>query len=260
MIDLMTLGKRCGEVAGEISPYSLSASTMQIVSQSSKPRESLGQLPLFETSDTTRGQGGWTGSTSSSSPTIPSPREQTPAEEIEELESRPLPFGWTTQIASNGRPFFINHMLRQTTWEFPSESDTLYTLSGGNDTNLPPGWEKRIASSGHPFFLDHNAGITTWHDPRDPVRMSSPLAPLFRKMDYLDEHLPTPTADNGIEEIWLSEDRTFTDSVAALLGSSKEGLTRKELIVQFLDGTIVPLQYVCCLYIGAILSARPGNG
>uniref|UniRef100_G3US28 HECT-type E3 ubiquitin transferase n=1 Tax=Meleagris gallopavo TaxID=9103 RepID=G3US28_MELGA len=71
-----------------------------------------------------------------------------------------LPPGWEMRIAPNGRPFFIDHNSKTTTWEdprlkFPVHLRTKASLNPNDLGPLPPGWEERIHLDGRTFYIDH---------------------------------------------------------------------------------------------------------
>ncbi|XP_078607759.1 NEDD4-like E3 ubiquitin-protein ligase WWP2 isoform X1 [Branchiostoma floridae x Branchiostoma japonicum] len=69
----------------------------------------------------------------------------------------PLPPGWETRIDPHGRPYYVDHTTRTTTWERPQP--------------LPPGWERRVDPRGRVYYVDHNTRTTTWQRPTvDTVR------------------------------------------------------------------------------------------
>lgn len=68
----------------------------------------------------------------------------------------PLPSGWELGYTSDGRPYYLDHNTRKTTWTPP----------------LPAGWEERD-SDGRPYFVDHINKRTTWTDPRDALRLEA---------------------------------------------------------------------------------------
>ncbi|KAJ2922715.1 hypothetical protein H1R20_g14343, partial [Candolleomyces eurysporus] len=151
---------------------------------------------------------------------------------------RPLPFGWDRHLTSNGRTYYINHHRRITTWEHPMDSSDS-SIADSFDPDLPPGWERRKTSTGRLFFLDHNAGITTWEDPRTSLERGSPIAPLHRKLTYLASHLRRNSTHE--EDIWVSQDSLFENSVEALLNASHE-LLKGSFVVRFFDETPLPCQ------------------
>jgi E3 ubiquitin-protein ligase NEDD4 len=96
---------------------------------------------------------------------------------------------------SDGRPYFVDHNTRLTTWNDPrtrpaAAAPVLNTRPAVSQTSspqelaaalaieqqqrlqalgpLPSGWEMRMTNTGKLYFVDHNAKITTWDDPRLP--------------------------------------------------------------------------------------------
>uniref|UniRef100_A0A672IMC2 HECT-type E3 ubiquitin transferase n=1 Tax=Salarias fasciatus TaxID=181472 RepID=A0A672IMC2_SALFA len=117
------------------------------------------------------------GSSSSPSATPPqlplSPEDSplhTPSPEAT-AESGFLPAGWEVRSAPNGRPFFIDHNTKTTTWEDPRLKIPVHmrrtaSLDPNDLGPLPPGWEERVHSDGRIFYIDHNTKTTQWDDPR----------------------------------------------------------------------------------------------
>jgi len=62
-----------------------------------------------------------------------------------------VPVGWEMQLDQQGRPYFIDHVNKATTWQ---------------DPRLLPGWEMQVDSQGRPYFIDHVNKRTTYADPR----------------------------------------------------------------------------------------------
>ena len=69
---------------------------------------------------------------------------------IMEFNNRFL-FRWEMRIDPHGRPYYVDHNTRTTTWERP--------------TPLPSGWERRIDPRGRVYYVDHNTRTTTWQRP-----------------------------------------------------------------------------------------------
>ncbi|CAF3285643.1 unnamed protein product, partial [Rotaria sp. Silwood2] len=63
-----------------------------------------------------------------------------------------LPAGWEIRLDNRGRPYYIDHNRRRTTWLL-------------DQTVLPPGWEERVDNRGRIYFVDHNTRTTTWIRP-----------------------------------------------------------------------------------------------
>jgi E3 ubiquitin-protein ligase NEDD4 len=106
-------------------------------------------------------------------------------------ESGPLPPGWTRQFDSSGRPFFVDHNTRTTSWQRPQnpvsavdmerrQSDAIDTqrrmfeqraeASPAQPSDLPAGWERRMAPNGQFYYIDHNTQRTTWTHPNQIQR------------------------------------------------------------------------------------------
>uniref|UniRef100_A0A3P8ZZ02 E3 ubiquitin-protein ligase n=1 Tax=Esox lucius TaxID=8010 RepID=A0A3P8ZZ02_ESOLU len=107
-----------------------------------------------------------------------------------------LPPGWEEKQDSKGRPYYVNHISRTTSWTRPLIQITSEAAYSGPSVYQPPmvspkgspqhspnpprecgfmpaGWEVRSAPNGRPFFIDHNTKTTSWEDPRlkIPVHM-----------------------------------------------------------------------------------------
>ena len=79
-----------------------------------------------------------------------------------------------------GRPYFVDHNTRTTTWVDPRRQQQIRMYGGQNNNNvtiqqpvshlgpLPSGWEMRLTSTARVYFVDHNTKTTTWDDPRLP--------------------------------------------------------------------------------------------
>ena len=65
--------------------------------------------------------------------------------------SEPLPPGFEMRMDPHGRPYYVDHNTRTTTWEKP--------------TPLPSGWERRVDPRGRVYYVDHNTRTTTWQKP-----------------------------------------------------------------------------------------------
>ncbi|SAM01374.1 hypothetical protein [Absidia glauca] len=87
----------------------------------------------------------------------------------------PLPAGWEMRTTSEGRPYFVDHNTRTTTWVDPRRQQRISTIGPGSTTQvqlqpvsslgpLPSGWEMRLTSTGRVYFVDHNTKTTTWDE------------------------------------------------------------------------------------------------
>lgn len=87
--------------------------------------------------------------------------------------SGPLPPGWEMRTTPEGRPYFVDHNTRTTTWVDPRRQQYISTIGPGSNLQvqvqpvsqlgpLPSGWEMRLTSTGRVYFVDHNTKTTTW--------------------------------------------------------------------------------------------------
>jgi hypothetical protein len=92
-----------------------------------------------------------------------------------------LPPGWETRQDIKGRPYFVDHITKTTTWVHPGDSTEMsggqtYSAISNIQTNtksiLPPGWEERKDIKGRPYFVNHITKSTTWIHPDDPTEIS----------------------------------------------------------------------------------------
>lgn len=116
----------------------------------------------------------------------------------------PLPAGWEQRNTPEGRPYFVDHNTRTTTWVDPRRQQIL-RIMGPNSGNvtvqpqsvsqlgpLPSGWEMRLTSTARVYFVDHNTKTTTWDDPRLPSSLDQNV-PQYkrdfrRKLIYFREY------------------------------------------------------------------------
>jgi E3 ubiquitin-protein ligase NEDD4 len=77
------------------------------------------------------------------------------------------------RTTSEGRPYFVDHNTRTTTWVDPRRQQRISTIGPGSTAQvqlqpvsslgpLPSGWEMRLTSTGRVYFVDHNTKTTTW--------------------------------------------------------------------------------------------------
>uniref|UniRef100_A0A1A7YYH0 E3 ubiquitin-protein ligase n=2 Tax=Iconisemion striatum TaxID=60296 RepID=A0A1A7YYH0_9TELE len=165
-------------------------------------------------------------------------REATP-------ESGSLPVGWEVRSAPNGRPFFIDHNTKKTTWDDPRFKVPVNMRKGlsldPNDLGpLPPGWEERVHSDGRVFYIDHNTRNTQWDDPRlQNSAITGPAVPYSRdykqKYDYFKKKLKKPVDIPNRFEMKLRRNAVLEDSYRRILSIKKTDLLKARLWVEF-DG------------------------
>ncbi|XP_073440917.1 E3 ubiquitin-protein ligase NEDD4-like isoform X10 [Dendrobates tinctorius] len=154
-----------------------------------------------------------------------------------------LPPGWEMRIAPNGRPFFIDHNTKTTTWEdprlkFPVHMRTKATLNPNDLGPLPPGWEERIHLDGRTFYIDHNSKITQWEDPRlqNPA-ITGPAVPYSRefkqKYDYFRKKLKKPADIPNRFEMKLHRNNIFEESYRRIMSVKRPDVLKARLWIEF---------------------------
>lgn len=151
----------------------------------------------------------------------------------------PLPLGWEERRTPEGRPYFVNHHTRSTTWVDPRRSQpTPVATNPSNNANLgplPSGWEMRLTSTGRIYFVDHNTRTTAWDDPRLPTHVDD-SAPQYkrdyrRKVVYFRSQ-PKMRVGPGKCEVRVRRGRILEDSFGSIMGLDGEELKRR-LMVHF---------------------------
>jgi E3 ubiquitin-protein ligase NEDD4 len=88
----------------------------------------------------------------------------------------PLPAGWEQRLTPEGRPYYVDHNTRATTWVDPRRQQFVRMTDPRSSTNqvavhqqpvsqlgaLPSGWEMRLTNTARVYFVDHNTKTTTW--------------------------------------------------------------------------------------------------
>ncbi|CAL1604057.1 unnamed protein product [Knipowitschia caucasica] len=154
-----------------------------------------------------------------------------------------LPNGWEVRSAPNGRPFFINHNTKTTTWEdprlrIPVQMRRRASLDPSDLGALPPGWEERVHSDGRIFYIDHNTRITQWEDPRlQNSAIAGPAVPYSRdykqKYDYFRKKLKKPADIPNRFEMKLRRAAVLEDSYRRILSVKRPELLKARLWVEF---------------------------
>ncbi|XP_074851837.1 E3 ubiquitin-protein ligase NEDD4-like isoform X4 [Carettochelys insculpta] len=154
-----------------------------------------------------------------------------------------LPPGWEMRIAPNGRPFFIDHNTKTTTWEdprlkFPVHLRSKASLNPNDLGPLPPGWEERIHLDGRTFYIDHNSKITQWEDPRlqNPA-ITGPAVPYSRefkqKYDYFRKKLKKPADIPNRFEMKLHRNNIFEESYRRIMSVKRPDVLKARLWIEF---------------------------
>ncbi|KAK7685350.1 hypothetical protein QCA50_011714 [Cerrena zonata] len=157
----------------------------------------------------------------------------------------PLPSGWEERYTPEGRPYFVNHNNRTTSWNDPRmpagtmpRQNVVTQLQAASQLGpLPSGWEMRITAAGRIYFVDHNTKTTSWDDPRVPSALSASV-PQYkrdfrRKMIYFRSQ-PAMQTQRGNCMLKVRRNRIFEDSYDEIMKHTPDDLRRK-LVIHF-DG------------------------
>ncbi|KAJ7335246.1 hypothetical protein JRQ81_013187, partial [Phrynocephalus forsythii] len=178
-----------------------------------------------------------------SNPQSPQPSPYNSPKPQHKLTQSFLPPGWEMRIAPNGRPFFIDHNTKTTTWEdprlkFPVHLRSKAALNPNDLGPLPPGWEERIHVDGRTFYIDHNNKITQWEDPRlqNPA-ITGPAVPYSRefkqKYDYFRKKLKKPADIPNRFEMKLHRNNIFEESYRRIMSVKRPDVLKARLWIEF---------------------------
>ncbi|XP_061038072.1 E3 ubiquitin-protein ligase NEDD4 isoform X4 [Eubalaena glacialis] len=163
-----------------------------------------------------------------------------------EVEQGFLPKGWEVRHAPNGRPFFIDHNTKTTTWEdprlkIPAHVRGKTSLDSSNDLGpLPPGWEERTHTDGRIFYINHNIKRTQWEDPRlQNVAITGPAVPYSRdykrKYEFFRRKLKKQNDIPNKFEMKLRRATVLEDSYRRIMGVKRADFLKARLWIEF-DG------------------------
>lgn len=157
-----------------------------------------------------------------------------------------LPSGWEQRFTNEGRPYFVDHNTRTTTWVDPRRQQYIRTF-GPNTTiqqqpvsqlgPLPSGWEMRLTNTARVYFVDHNTKTTTWDDPRLPSLLDQNVPQYkrdFRRKVIYFRLQPALRILPGQCHIKVRRDHIFEDSYQEIMRQTPEDL-KKRLMIKF-DG------------------------
>uniref|UniRef100_A0A8B9KUP5 HECT-type E3 ubiquitin transferase n=1 Tax=Astyanax mexicanus TaxID=7994 RepID=A0A8B9KUP5_ASTMX len=165
-----------------------------------------------------------------------------------------LPPGWEMRIAPNGRPFFIDHNSRTTTWEdprlkYPVHMRTKGPLDPGDLGPLPPGWEERVHADGRTFYIDHSKtslflkyflstnllfspGNTSI--PHFQCNTAVPYSREFKqKYDYFRKKLKKPADIPNRFEMKLHRGNIFEESYRRIMSLKRPDVLKARLWIEF---------------------------
>ncbi|KAL8292987.1 hypothetical protein RQP46_000681 [Phenoliferia psychrophenolica] len=159
----------------------------------------------------------------------------------------PLPAGWEQRFTPEGRPYFVDHNTRTTTWVDPRRQQLLRVM-GPNGNNLtvqpqsvsqlgplPSGWEMRLTSTARVYFVDHNTKTTTWDDPRLPSSLDQNVPQYkrdFRRKLIYFRSQPALRPSPGQCHVKVRRTHIFEDSYAEIMRQSPNDL-KKRLMIKF---------------------------
>ncbi|KAM9313153.1 E3 ubiquitin-protein ligase NEDD4 [Gastrophryne carolinensis] len=156
-----------------------------------------------------------------------------------------LPKGWEMRHAPNGRPFFINHVTKTTTWEdprlkIPVQLRPTPPIDLADLGPLPPGWEERTHSDGRVFYIDHKTRKTQWDDPRlQSAAIAGPAVPYSRdykrKYEYFRKKLKKQLDIPNRFEMKLRRTAIFEDSYRRIVAVKRAEFLKARLWIEF-DG------------------------
>jgi E3 ubiquitin-protein ligase NEDD4 len=163
-----------------------------------------------------------------------------------------LPAGWEQRTTPEGRPYFVDHNTRTTTWVDPRRQQYIrmygQNATGGGNTTfqqqpvsqlgpLPSGWEMRLTNTARVYFVDHNTKTTTWDDPRLPSSLDQGVPQYkrdFRRKLIYFRSQPALRIMSGQCHIKVRRSNIFEDSYAEIMRQSASDL-KKRLMIKF-DG------------------------
>ncbi|XP_027696610.1 E3 ubiquitin-protein ligase NEDD4 isoform X4 [Vombatus ursinus] len=184
-------------------------------------------------------------STSTQQHTTPSDSSQLSLNQQSEFEQKFLPKGWEVRHAPNGRPFFIDHNTKTTTWEDPRFKITAHvrrktSLDTADLGPLPPGWEERIHTDGRVFYINHNIKRTQWEDPRlQNVATTRPAVPYSRdykrKYEFFRKKIKKQNDLPNRFEMKLRRDAVLEDSYRRIIAVKRADFLKARLWIEF-DG------------------------
>ncbi|KAI8983859.1 hypothetical protein BDB01DRAFT_790372 [Pilobolus umbonatus] len=184
-----------------------------------------------------------------STPPMAQPESVTiPNNNITTPGSGPLPPGWEMRKNTEGRPYFVDHNTRTTTWVDPRRQQYINTIGPGSNHQLqvqpvsqlgplPSGWEMRLTSTGRVYFVDHNTKTTTWDDPRLPSSLDQNVPQYkrdFRRKLIYFRSQPALRPVPGQCHIKVRRDHIFEDAYAEIMRQAPADL-KKRLMIKF-DG------------------------
>lgn len=158
-----------------------------------------------------------------------------------------LPPGWEQRITPEGRPYYVDHNTRTTTWVDPRRQQyiRLYGPNAQGSTiqqqpvsqlgPLPSGWEMRLTNTARVYFVDHNTKTTTWDDPRLPSSLDQNVPQYkrdFRRKLIYFRSQPALRILPGQCHIKVRRNRIFEDSYQEIMRQTPQDL-KQRLMIKF---------------------------
>ncbi|KAG0091821.1 hypothetical protein BGZ92_011588 [Podila epicladia] len=163
--------------------------------------------------------------------------------------SGPLPAGWEQRLTPEGRPYYVDHNTRATTWVDPRRQQYVRMSDPRSTTNqvsvhqqpvsqlgaLPSGWEMRLTNTARVYFVDHNTKTTTWDDPRLPSSLDQSVPQYkrdFRRKLIYFRSQPALRPVPGQCHMKVRRSHIFEDAYHEIMRQSPTDL-KKRLMIKF---------------------------
>lgn len=155
-----------------------------------------------------------------------------------------LPPGWEQRFTPEGRPYYVDHNTRTTTWVDPRRQQFVKSFGANSGYNaqrlsamgpLPSGWEMRLANTSRVYFVDHNTKTTTWDDPRLPSSLDQNVPQYkrdFRRKLVYFRSQPALRILPGQCHIKVRRECLLEDSFREVMRQTPEDL-KKRLMIKF---------------------------
>uniref|UniRef100_A0A669B6L2 HECT-type E3 ubiquitin transferase n=1 Tax=Oreochromis niloticus TaxID=8128 RepID=A0A669B6L2_ORENI len=172
-----------------------------------------------------------------SNPQSPQPSPYSSPKSQHKTQQSFLPPGWEMRIAPNGRPFFIDHNSRTTTWEdprlkYPVHMRNKNSMEPGDLGPLPPGWEERVHTDGRTFYIDHSK--ITFPCLHLVMCAAVPYSREFKqKYDYFRKKLKKPADIPNRFEMKLHRNNIFEESYRRIMSLKRPDVLKARLWIEF---------------------------
>ena len=162
-----------------------------------------------------------------------------------------LPAGWEERYTPEGRPYYVDHNTRTTTWVDPRRQSIISVMGpDGQSTSLrpqdisqlgplPSGWEVRLTSTDRGYFIDHNTKTTTWDHPRSPWLLDANVPQYKRDFRQKLIYFRSQPGMRGMRDqpgncqIKVRRNHIFEDSYAEIMRQTPNDLKKRILMIKF---------------------------